>query len=67
MSYATLISAAQLQTLLADGTPCRVFDCSFDLMQAGAGAAQYAQAHIPGAVYADLDRAKAAEAILRIG
>jgi thiosulfate/3-mercaptopyruvate sulfurtransferase len=33
-----------------------VFDCSFELMQAGAGDAQYAQAHIPGAARADLDR-----------
>jgi thiosulfate/3-mercaptopyruvate sulfurtransferase len=33
-----------------------VFDCSFELMQAGAGEQQYQQAHIPGAVRADLDR-----------
>ena len=51
-----LISAAALQTLLASGTPCKVFDCSFELMQAGAGDQQYAQAHIAGAVRADLDR-----------
>ncbi|MCF8210117.1 MAG: sulfurtransferase [Rhodoferax sp.] len=56
MTYTTLISAAQLQTLFAEGAPCQVFDCSFDLMHASAGATQYAQAHIPGAVYADLDR-----------
>ncbi len=54
--YTTLISAAQLQTLLASGAPCRVFDCSFDLMQPAAGAAMYDQAHIPGAVYAHLDQ-----------
>ena len=51
-----LISAAALQTLLASGTPCKVFDCSFELMKAGAGDQQYAQAHIAGAVRADLDR-----------
>ena len=54
--YTTLISAPELQALLATGQPCRVFDCSFDLMQAGAGDRQYRQAHIPGALRADLDR-----------
>ena len=54
--YTTLISAPQLQALLASGTPCKVFDCSFDLMQPAAGPAMYAQAHIPGAVYAHLDQ-----------
>ncbi len=55
--YTTLISAADLQSLLHSGTPCKVFDCSFDLMQPDAGLAQYTQAHIPGAVYAHLDTA----------
>lgn len=54
--YTTLISATELQALLAAGQPCRVFDCSFDLMQAGAGDRQYRQAHIAGALRADLDR-----------
>lgn len=54
--YTTLISATQLQAWLASGQPCRVFDCSFDLMQPAAGPAMYAQAHIPGAVYAHLDQ-----------
>ncbi|MFZ3221180.1 MAG: sulfurtransferase [Rhodoferax sp.] len=54
--YTTLISATELQALLASGQPCRVFDCSFDLMQPAAGPAMYAQAHIPGAVYAHLDQ-----------
>lgn len=54
--YTTLISAVQLQTLLKSGQPCMVFDCSFELMQPGAGDQQYQQAHIPGAVRADLDR-----------
>ncbi len=55
MTYTTLISATELQTLIASGAPLMVFDCSFDLMQSSAGAQQYAQAHIPGAVYADLN------------
>jgi thiosulfate/3-mercaptopyruvate sulfurtransferase len=53
--YTTLISVAQLQELLASGQPCQIFDCSFELAQPTAGALQFAQAHIPGAFYADLD------------
>ena len=54
--FTTLISASQLQTLLASGQPTMVFDCSFELMTPGAGDEQYQQAHIAGAVRADLDR-----------
>jgi thiosulfate/3-mercaptopyruvate sulfurtransferase len=57
----TLISAPQLQTLLASGQACMVFDCSFDLTQPDAGTAMYAQAHVPGAVYAHLDTALSAK------
>lgn len=53
--YTTLISAPQLQALLSSGQPCMVFDCSFELMQPGAGEQQYLQAHIAGAQRADLD------------
>lgn len=53
--YTTLISAEQLQALIDSRQPHRVFDCSFDLMQPQAGKQQYLQAHIPGAVYANLD------------
>lgn len=56
MTATPLISATQLQALIASGAPLMVFDCSFDLMQASAGAQQYAQAHIPGAVHADLNQ-----------
>ncbi|MEI7514293.1 MAG: sulfurtransferase [Betaproteobacteria bacterium] len=59
--YTDLISATQLQDLLSSGTPYRVFDCSFDLAQDGAGEALYTQSHIPGAVYADLDTALSAK------
>lgn len=55
-TYQLLISAEQLQQLLASQRPCMVFDCSFDLANPQAGKAQYAQGHIPGAVYADLDQ-----------
>lgn len=54
--YSTLITVPQLQTLLTTPNKVMVFDCSGDLIQPGAGDAQYAQAHIPGAVRADLDR-----------
>ncbi|MCD2511614.1 sulfurtransferase [Comamonas endophytica] len=54
--YTTLIRAEQLTELQASGQPHMVFDCSFDLGQPALGRQQYLQAHIPGAVYADLDQ-----------
>jgi thiosulfate/3-mercaptopyruvate sulfurtransferase len=53
--HTTLISATNCNALVASGAPLMVFDCSFDLMNPAAGAQQYREAHIPGAVYADLD------------
>ncbi|MDP3310490.1 MAG: sulfurtransferase, partial [Polaromonas sp.] len=53
--YSTLISVPQLLSLLAAATPVRIFDCSFELMDPHAGPGLYLQAHIPGAVYANLD------------
>ncbi len=55
MTYTTLIPAQQLQALQAGGAPLTVFDCTFDLAQPEAGAQLYRAAHIPGAVYANLD------------
>ena len=55
--YTMLISAEELKTLQAGGKPLMIFDCSFDLMNTAAGEEQYRTAHIPGAVYADLDTA----------
>ncbi len=60
MNYTTLISPEQLQSLMASKQPLRVFDCSFDLMQPHAGEQQYLASHIPGAVYAHLDKALSA-------
>lgn len=54
--YDTLISVEQLAQLQASGKPLMVFDCSFDLMNPPAGHEQYLQAHIPDAVFADLDK-----------
>jgi len=54
--YTTLISAQQLQTLQSSGQPFMVFDCSFELMETGAGDRQFEQVRISGAVRADLNR-----------
>lgn len=61
MNYTTLISVDQLQALIATAQPLRVFDCSFDLTQPHAGEEQYLASHIPGAVYAHLDKALSAK------
>jgi len=65
MDYTTLISADQLQALVASDRPLMVFDCSFDLMHPDAGDQHFAQAHIPGAVRADLDRHLSAKGDLK--
>jgi len=54
-TYSTLVSVDELQALMEARAKLMVFDCSFDLMKPEAGAAQYREAHLPGAVYADLD------------
>jgi thiosulfate/3-mercaptopyruvate sulfurtransferase len=53
--YATLITAEQLMASQKGDAPLMVFDCTFDLMKPETGAQQYRAAHIPGAVYANLD------------
>jgi thiosulfate/3-mercaptopyruvate sulfurtransferase len=53
--YTTLISVEELKALQAGGAPLMIFDCSFELMNPAAGEEAYRQAHIPGAVYANLD------------
>lgn len=56
-TYSPLISVAQLQALQQSSPQqVMVFDCSFDLAKPAAGAEQFAQAHIAGAVYANLDK-----------
>jgi thiosulfate/3-mercaptopyruvate sulfurtransferase len=56
MSHSTLVCADQLQSMLAAATPCVVLDCGFDLADTTAGEQAYARGHLPGAVYAHLDR-----------
>lgn len=51
----TLVSAADLAAALGDGM-LRIVDASFALSDPGAGRAGYAQSHLPGAVYADLNQ-----------
>ena len=62
MTYTTLISAEQLQALMASGTPLMVFDCSFELMKPQLGDQQYLDSRIPGAVRASLDLHLSAQA-----
>lgn len=60
MSYDLLITAAQLQELLASKKPLRIFDCTFELTQPALGEKQFNESHIAGAVYANLDTALSA-------
>lgn len=50
----TLVKVSELQAHLFDADWC-VIDCRHDLMDVDAGRRQYAEGHIPGAVFADLD------------
>jgi thiosulfate/3-mercaptopyruvate sulfurtransferase len=61
--YTTLITAQELvdllkseHTLTSAGKPVMVFDCTFDLMKPELGQQQFDEAHIPGAVYVNLDK-----------
>ena len=51
-----LVSPEQLIAARAAGATPLIVDCSFDLADVGAGEHAYAQGHLPGAVYAHLDR-----------
>ena len=53
MPYSTLIPTATLADNLNDFA---IFDCRFDLTNPARGEQLYREAHIPGAVYASLDR-----------
>ena len=50
----SLVSPSELAAHLADPDWC-VLDCRFSLQDPAAGAADYAQGHIPGAAYVSLD------------
>jgi thiosulfate/3-mercaptopyruvate sulfurtransferase len=51
--HTTLLSTQQLADHLAE---CRVFDCRHDLMKPDFGEQQYREAHVPGALFAHMDR-----------
>lgn len=54
-SYTTLVDSQILAAHL-DDPAWRIMDCRFDLFKPAAGLADYQAGHIPGALYADLDR-----------
>jgi len=54
--HSLLITATQLQDLQAQGTPCAVLDCSFDLMKPELADGLFDAEHIAGAWHAHLDR-----------
>jgi thiosulfate/3-mercaptopyruvate sulfurtransferase len=53
MGHATLVSTENLERYLSSW---RVFDCRHDLAKPDLGEQQYREAHIPGALFAHLDR-----------
>lgn len=59
-TWTTLVQAEELAAALRDGSPTAsglvIVDCRFSLADPEAGERDYRQAHIPGAVYAHLDR-----------
>ena len=56
MAFDTLISAEDLRALLKLDAPVVLLDCGFDLADATAGERAFAAGHLPGAVYAHLNR-----------
>lgn len=59
MTYTTLVTTEILAQHLQD-PDWRVFDCRHELAKPELGAMQYAEAHIPGALHAHMDRDLAA-------
>lgn len=55
MTFRTVVDVGTLAAHRGDAA-WRVVDCRFDLSNPDAGEAAYAAAHVPGAVYAHLDR-----------
>lgn len=60
--FTTLISVAELAELLEErgDDALRIVDCRFDLFDADKGPRDYAESHLPGAVFAHLDNDLAA-------
>ena len=55
-SYRTLIDAKSLQALMASGRKLHIVDVSFELAEPELGEHAFEARHVPGAVYAHLDR-----------
>ncbi|MDP3084980.1 MAG: sulfurtransferase [Rubrivivax sp.] len=55
-TFSTLISADELRQQLDSGAGVRLLDCGFDLADPQAGERAHAAGHLPGALYAHLDR-----------
>ena len=55
MRFHTLIDCRQLSEKIGEPS-WRVFDCRFDLADTGRGERDYHESHLPGAIYAHLDR-----------
>lgn len=53
--FTTLITCTELQALQHSGARLLILDCTADLMNPAAGLQQFLDAHIPGAIHADLD------------
>jgi len=51
-----LVSPEQLAAAIAVGAAPLIIDCSFDLADTAAGERAFEQGHLPGAIYAHLDR-----------
>jgi thiosulfate/3-mercaptopyruvate sulfurtransferase len=66
MSTHTLIQAEALAERLRDSR-LRIFDCRFDLARPESGRERYLDEHLPGAVYADLNRDLSAPATATSG
>ena len=56
MTQSTLISTADLADRLQNPIALRIFDCRHDLANPALGEQQYAEGHVPGALFAHLDR-----------
>ena len=59
MTYDTLIRPEELQAIAGD-PHTRIVDCRFSLLDPAKGLKDYEAGHLPGAVYADLDKDLAA-------
>lgn len=55
MEWTTLVSAEALKAQLGEG-PLAIVDCRFDLRDPASGERAFALGHLPGAVYAHLER-----------